>query len=169
MAECCPECGAPVPHNETCQSNFHALLYHENAILQVIMTEQPDAFASEMGRTAHFYTVSCYALQHPASMGYTVAALLASRDNLADHLAGKATLEAIMQRTRRAKQRIQRREGDPIHDWQVREWPYTVAGVLATPITLQDYYVATTDWARATLDAIAAVGSATASQVSPRR
>lgn len=153
MSEPCPECGASIPENGTCQSNFHALLYLESMVGQLV----PDFFASNSGQTAHFLAVSCYAIQHPRSMGYTVATLLAVRDNVALHLKGEASLDIIRTTVRRAangKVRVLRREGEAIHNWGVQVWPMNVTAVLAAKADA--YGAATTLWARTTLEAIAA-------------
>lgn len=147
----CSECGAVVSDAESCHSNFHALLYRESEVGQLI----PDFFSSLVGQTAHFFAISCYAIQHPRSMGYTVEALLAARENVAVHLTGKASIAKIRTTVRNAtdgKVRVLRRDGAPVHDWGVQNWPVTVEDVLAAP--LQGYGDATTLWAQATLDAI---------------
>lgn len=148
----CPECSAPLAPDETCESKFHALLNREWEISQ----QDPDFFNSSVGHTAHFFAVSCYAIQHPQSMGYTVAALLAARENVAAHLAGEQSIEAILTKVRHsaaAKGHVLRRAGEPVHDWGVVHWPKTVEDVLAAPTA--DYAQATRGWARATLEAIA--------------
>jgi hypothetical protein len=151
----CPECGAPLPEEESCQSNFHALLYRENAVGQ----QSAEFFTTDMGHIAHFYAVSCYAIQHPVSMNYTREALLGTRDNLARHVRGETSIDAIRHAVRAVNngaQRVQRRDGGPILEWHVPQWPYTVADVLAAPPTPQGYADATRAWAIATLAAIAA-------------
>ena len=49
MQNICPECGAKVLAGETCQTNFHALLYREAEVGQL----SPDYFATTIGQTAH--------------------------------------------------------------------------------------------------------------------
>ena len=154
----CPECGAPLPENESCQSNFHALLYRENEVGQ----QSADFFTTDTGHIAHFYVVSCYAIQHPVSMNYTPDALLGVCDNLARHLRGEITIPALRHEVRAANngaQRVQRRAGDPVLEWHVTEWPYTVADLLAAPPTPQAYADATRAWATATLAALDAAGT----------
>lgn len=148
----CPECGAALATDETCESKFHALLNREWEIAQ----DDPDFFNSSAGLTAHFFAVSCYAIQHPQSMGYTVAALLAARENLEAHLNGEASITAVrakVSQSAEAKGRVLRREGEPVHDWGVTHWPMTAEDVLAAPA--EDYAQATKQWAKATLEAIA--------------
>ena len=142
-----------MPDSETCQSNFYALLYRENEVGQ----KSAEFFSTEMGPVAHFYAVSCYLLQHPVSMEYTIDALRGVRENLARHLRGEISIAAIRSETRAANNgsnRVKRRTGDPILDWQVQHWPYTVADLLSTPPTAQAYFAATNAWASAILAAI---------------
>lgn len=153
MATHCPECGASTNEYDTCQSNFHALLYRENALYQV----DSGLLDSSDGKIAHFYAVSCYAIQHPDSMGYTVGALLGARANLAAHLDGAVTLAMIIAKIRatdKGSQKTLRRAGDPIHCWHVSKWSLTAVDVLATDATPEAYFDATTRWAKATLDDI---------------
>jgi len=149
----CSECGAAVRDGETCESNFHALLYREAEIAQLV----PDYFATPVGQSAHFFAISCYAIQHPRSMGYTVEALLAARLNVELHLSSIASLDTIRTNVREStdgKVRVLRRDGDPTHDWGINVWPVTVENVLAAqPL---EYGPATTAWARATIEAIRA-------------
>ena len=150
MATHCPECGALVKENDTCQSNFHALLYRENEIYQV----PSGLLESRDGQIAHFYAVSCYAIQHPDSMGYTVGALLEARANLAAHLDGDVSLAMILAKIRATAKdspKTLRRAGDPIHCWHVPKWSLTAVDVLATDATPEAYMDATTRWAKATL------------------
>ena len=146
----CPECGAALAPEETCISKFHALLNREWEISQ----DDPDFFNSSAGQTAHFFAVSCYAIQHSQGMGYTVAALLAARENVEAHLNGEMPITAVLAKVRRSNEvngRVLRKEGEPIHHWGVTRWPMTVNDVLATPVA--DYAQTTQQWAEAIVKA----------------
>src|SRR5262245_21049513 len=122
VSSVCHECGAAVPEGGACRDHFHALLQLESEI------------PGGPGEVPHFLAVSSYALQHPEGMNYTAEALAGSRRSVADQLAGRATLEQIRRRVRRAvngPQRVTRRPGDPVPRWPVAAWPMTVADVLA--------------------------------------
>jgi Family of unknown function (DUF5946) len=151
MENYCRECGVMVPTGKTCQDNFHALLYREAEVGQLF----PNYFATSDGQTAHFLAISCYAIQHAVSMGYSIEALLAARENMENHLSGKESIEAIRTKVRKSvdgKGRVLRRDKDPFHDWGVRQWSVTVADVLAA--APQDHTKITIHWAKATLDDI---------------
>ena len=86
------------------------------------------------GEVPHFLAVSSYILQHPEAMNYTAEALAGCRKSVADQLAGRATLEQLRHRVRRAvngPQRVTRRSGDPVPRWPVTAWSRTVTDVLA--------------------------------------
>src|SRR5438067_13494815 len=121
MSNSCPECGAPVPIGGSCRDNFHALLLLESEI------------PGGPGALPHFYAVACYGLQHPDSMNYTADTLARLRAGLADVLDGRATLDALRRRTRRAVDgpvRVTRRARDPAVPWRRGQWPMTVTDVL---------------------------------------
>jgi Family of unknown function (DUF5946) len=118
----CHECGAVVPGGGSCRDHFHALLLLESEI------------PGGPGETAHFLAVSCYALHHPEGMNFTAEALAGSRRQVADRLAGVATMEQIRSRVRSAvdgPRRVTRRAGDAVVRWRVSGWPMTVSDVLA--------------------------------------
>ncbi|MDX1521552.1 MAG: DUF5946 family protein [Anaerolineae bacterium] len=124
-ASLCPECGAPLPESGTCRDNFYALLFLESQI-PVGPGERP-----------HFYAVSAYALQHPISFNYKAETLQNLRQDLAEVLDGRLTLNQLRQRTRRAANgsvRITRRPGDPIPDWYNGPWPMNVSDVCAAGV-----------------------------------
>src|SRR5262245_18455556 len=79
----CPECGCVVSDGQLCLDHFHALLLLEWQI------------PGGPGEVPHFYAVAGYGLQHPDTMNHTVEALAGLRQAVADHLAGRATLEQI--------------------------------------------------------------------------
>jgi hypothetical protein len=79
----CPACGAPLPAGGSCRDTFAALLALEAGV--------PDA----PGSVLHFYAVAW------DTMRLTQDALHGLAANLAAVLAGRATLAAIRQRTRR--------------------------------------------------------------------
>jgi hypothetical protein len=98
-------------------------------------------------------------------MNFTAEALASSRRQVADRLAGVATMEQIRRRVRRAAdgpRRVTRRAGDPVVRWRVSGWPTTVADVLAGGV--EGYAERVEQWARSivrTLDAAEAEPSAT--------
>jgi hypothetical protein len=145
MSETCPECGATVPEDGACRDHFHALLLLESEI-----PGGPSAFP-------HFYAVGSYVLQHPASMGYTAAALAGLHQAIADVLDGRATIADIRRRVRRGAEgaaRVTRRAGDEVVRWPVENWPITVADVWKGGI--EGYADRVERWARSirqTLDA----------------
>jgi hypothetical protein len=147
MDNACPECGAPVPEGGACLDHFHALLVLEGS------------FPGAAGSILHFYAVACYNLQHPDSVGLTAAALHGLRRNLADALDGRASVEELRRRARRATDgptRVRRRPGDPPVEWYRGPWPANVTDVLAA--TAATYPPLVEAWARAiraTLDAAA--------------
>jgi hypothetical protein len=118
----CPECGAPLPESGSCHDNFHALLYLEWQV------------EGGVGELAHFYAVSCYALQHPVSFNYTAVTLSNLHQSLTDVLDGRITLSQLRQRTRQAANgstRITRRPHDDIPQWYDGSWPMNVSHVCA--------------------------------------
>lgn len=145
MADSCPECGAPLPAGGACRDHFHALLVLEGG------------FPGAPGSLAHFYAVACYNLQHPDSVGLTAEALNGLRQNVADALDGKATLDELRRRARRATEgptRVRRRPGDPPVTWHRGDWPVNVTAALGA--TAATYPALVEAWARAiraTLDA----------------
>jgi hypothetical protein len=147
MADLCPECGAPTLKDGSCRDNFHALLLLEAEIL------------GGPGSLPHFYAVASYGLQHPDSMNYTADALAGLRTGLADLLDGRATLDEMRRRTRRAVDgpvRVIRRAGEAIVPWRRGRWPMTVADVLTVEADANTYAEHVLRWARSvreTLDA----------------
>src|SRR5262245_5473515 len=116
----CPECGAGIVAGGSCQENFHDLLALESQL-----PNGPDLLA-------HFYAVSSYNLQHPASMRLTADALEGLRATVADVLDGKIMLEQARRRASRgarASGRVTRRGHDPIVAWGVASWPITVKDI----------------------------------------
>src|SRR4051794_5353202 len=108
MADTCPECGAPVPEGGSCRDNFHALLLLEAEISGVA------------GSVLHFYAVAAYGLQHPDSMNYTAETLAGLRQNLAEVLSGRLTLDGLRRRVRRSTNgavRVTLRAGDDPVVW----------------------------------------------------
>src|SRR6516164_2911507 len=86
----CHECGAAVPDGGSCRDHFHALLLLEPEI------------PGGPGKAPHVLAGSSYALQRPEGMTFTAEALASSRHQVADRLAGVATMEQIRRRVRRA-------------------------------------------------------------------
>src|SRR5262245_5030345 len=141
MPGICPECHAPVPDGGSCRDNFHALLLLESEI------------PGGPGDVSHFYAVASYALQHPESMGYTAEALAGLRACVADHLDGRASLDAVRRQIRRGAEgakRVIRRAGDEVGRWQVEGLRMTVADVCAGGI--ERYGERVERWARSIRD-----------------
>ena len=146
MPGICPECQAPVPEGGSCRDNFHALLLLESEI------------PGGPGEVPHFYAVGSYALQHPESMGYTAETLAGLRSCLADHLDGRASLDAVRRRVRRGAEgakRVTRRAGDEVVRWRVASWPMKVADVCAGGI--EGYGERVEQWARSIRDSLNAL------------
>lgn len=139
MPEHCPECGASVQEGGTCRDNFDALLILEWRI------------PGGCGHEAHFLAVTTYILQHPDSMNHRADAYDRLRRNIADLLDGNATLEELLNRTRRAADgptRTTRRPGDPASPQIFSRWLVTVADVLPTEPNAPAYAAAALNWAR---------------------
>ena len=145
MAESCAECGAPLPVGATCRDLFYELLVMEGAI------------AGAPGSILHFYAVASYNLQHPAGSGLTAEVYHSSRLALADALDGRARLEDLLRRARRATDgptRVLRRAGDPLPEQAHAGWTTTVADVLAArPATYDAYAEVVVGWARSVREA----------------
>jgi hypothetical protein len=147
MTTACQECGATLPASGSCIDHFHALL-----LLEYEVFADPEATSGGRGETAHFYAVSSYVLQHPEGMNYTAEALAGLRRNVADRLAGRATMSELRLRTRRAvngSARVTRRAGDAVVRWPVDSWPLTVADVLAGSV--EGYCGRVAEWAESIL------------------
>lgn len=150
MNDSCNECGAPLSKGGACKENFYALLYLESEAAAAA-----DETLGERGQVAHFYAVGAYALQHPEGMSYTPEALAGLRRALADHLAGRASLEAVRRQVRDAAQGptpVIRRDPEPPVRWPVESWPVTVADVLAGGV--EGYAERAAEWARAVLQTL---------------
>lgn len=138
----CAECGAALPESGTCLDLFHALLALEWQI------------PGGPSRRAHFLAVASYALQHPNGMGYTREALLALRTNVADVVAGRATIDDILRRTRQqvnGSQRVIRREEAALR-WTVDHWAVTASDVLGGGT--EEYVEWTERWAQSVTDGL---------------
>jgi hypothetical protein len=125
--------------------HFHALL--------VLEAQIPGA----PGSVEHFRAVACYALQHPDSMNYTAEALAGLRMALADELDGRATLDEIRRRTRRAVDgagRVMRRPQDAAPRWLRGCWPMTVVDVLRVEPTAETYAERVRLWATSVRDTL---------------
>lgn len=149
MTRTCQECGAALADGTACIDLFHTLLLLEHEVAA-------DSVGSGDRRVAHFYAVSAYILQHPLGMGYTAAALAGARRGLADHLAGKLSLEQLRHRVRLATNgpvRITRRADDEVVRWPVDAWPLTVADVIAGGVP--GYTERVTAWAESIVETLA--------------
>jgi hypothetical protein len=153
VSHACAECGAPLSDGESCIDRFHAMLGLENEFITSLAAD------GDRGKVAHFHAVSSYALQHPEGMQYTREAIEGLRRNVADQLAGRATLPDLLARVRRGSngaRRVARREDDEVPGWPVRAWPLTVAHLLAGGAP--GYDVRAAGWARSVIEAIDAAG-----------
>ena len=90
LVETCPECGAVLPDGGSCRDHFHALL-----LLEWDIPGGP-------GAMAHFLAVATYGLQHPEGMRYTAETLAGLRASVADALDGRASIDDLRRRARRA-------------------------------------------------------------------
>lgn len=139
----CSECGASLSDGRTCRDYFHELLLLEGEV-----AADPAESAGDRGEAAHFCAVSSYILQHPTGMNFTAEALAAVRQNLADYLAGRVTLERIRREVRRASngpQRVMRRSDQEVIASPVQSWPMTVVDILAGGT--RDYSQRVAEWA----------------------
>ncbi|MCB8943147.1 MAG: hypothetical protein H6658_05280 [Ardenticatenaceae bacterium] len=139
----CPECGAPLPVDGTCRDNFHALLGLESQV------------PGGAGEVAHFYAVSCYALQHPLSFNYKEETLHALRQNMGEVLNGRLTLPQLLNRTRRLTNNatpITRRPSDPTPNWYSGPWPMNVSDVCAAGV--EGYATAVHQWAKSVCETL---------------
>jgi RimJ/RimL family protein N-acetyltransferase len=139
----CPECGAPVPAPGSCRDHFHALL-----ALEATVPGGP-------GELAHFYAVATYGLQHPDSMGFTVASTEGMRESVRLALSGSDDIGFLRRRARGLAagqgSRITRRADDPVPCWRVDSWPMTVCDVLAGGAVA--YAASVARWAGSVLEA----------------
>lgn len=143
MTAFCPECGAHVPANGTCRDNLHALLLLEGEV------------PGGPGTLLHFLAVASYNLQHPLGMNLKSESLEGLRDSLADVLDGRATIDMIRRRVRRAangRQRVTRRSGDAPVAWHRGAWAMSVTDVIVGGV--EGYGGRVTRWARAVREAL---------------
>lgn len=96
----CPECGATLTAGNTCQDDFHQLLFWENQYPQI--------------GTVHHLLVLCYHLQHPSL--YSPEGLAYSLQLLADFVETGLTTAAALRRSRE-QVRSDRR------DWKITASP----------------------------------------------
>lgn len=144
MQDCCAECGAPLLHGDDCRENFHALLLLEGQV------------QGAPGSIIHFYTVTCYVLQHPDSMNYTLEALHSLRASLSDALDERVTLEDLRRRARYAADgaiRITRRPNEPTLSWKRGDWAMTVTDVCS--VSPNEYGETVLRWAHSIREALA--------------
>ncbi len=139
-----------LPEGGACIDNFYDLLYLEAEAAAV-----GDETLGEGDQVAHFYAVSAYVLQHPEGMNYSPEALSGLRRALADHLAGRASLEAVRRQVRNAAQgpaRVTRRDPELPVRWPVENWPMTVADLLAGGV--EGYAGQAAAWAESVLQTL---------------
>lgn len=142
LREVCIECGAHIPPGGECRDHLDALLALETQLAH----ERADVW-DQVGAVTHFYAVGSYMLQHPESMGGTVAALDGLRTQLSRHLDGLDDMDAIAARVRREASgaaRVTRRSSDPIPTWGGGAWPMAITDVLAAG--LDGYCDAVRSW-----------------------
>lgn len=135
MSSTCPQCGAALHDERSCQDYFHELL-----LLEAQVTGAP-------GAEPHFLAVASFNLQHPAA--FLPSALTGLRQTVADVLAGRATVDDARRRARygvSGSTRVRRRadaalsssEQAVLSAWPTT-WPITVLDVCHVPA---DRYVA---------------------------
>lgn len=132
----CDECGAPLSSGRTCMENFHDLLMLEASV--------PGA----AGGLPHFFAVASYGLQHPGSMGFTVATLEGLRQSVEMAVAGEADIPRLRSRSRQlsaVQGRVTRRGDEPVPAWPVPVWDRTVTDVLARGA--EEYEATVREWA----------------------
>lgn len=142
-ANACPECGAHVPADATCQANLYALLALEWEI------------PGGPGEITHFLAVASYGLQHPESMGYTGKTIENLRSAVADVLGGVATIADVRRRVGYAARQAggtTRRGDDAVPRWPVARWPVIVSDVSSGGI--EGYGKRVEEWARATANTV---------------
>ena len=145
MPDRCPECEALLPKGGACRDLFHELL--------VLEAQVPGT----AGALTHFYTVACYALQHPDSFRYTQEALVGLHQALCDALDDQITLEELRRRARAGAARagrVTRRPGDPTPVWRRGGWSMRVVDVLS--VAPEQYPDTVRRWARSIRDSLAA-------------
>ncbi len=139
----CPECGAPIPAEADCQTNFHALLALEYDI------------PGGPGKRTHFLAVATYGIQHARSMGYTVETVEGLRKAVCDVLEDSVTIADIRQRVgdmAKAAGRVTRRAGDVVPSWSVEAWPLVVTDAVTGGI--DGYQDRVERWARSVSDTL---------------
>lgn len=132
----CPECHVVVAAGGVCRDLFHELLLLEAQV------------PGEPGSVTHFYTVACYALQHPESFQFTHESLVGLHQALCEALDGRISLEELRQRAREGAARMGRvttRPGDPIPVWKRGGWTMTAADVLK--VSPMQYRETVVQWA----------------------
>jgi hypothetical protein len=120
----CPECGAALHDESSCQDYLHELLFLEAQV--------PGAPGAE----PHFLAVASFNLQHPSA--FLPSALMGLRQTVADVLAGRATVDDARRRARHGASgatRVRRRGATSSNDEQLilPSWPITVLDVCRVP------------------------------------
>ncbi|HKP14638.1 MAG TPA: DUF5946 family protein [Gemmatimonadaceae bacterium] len=148
MTSTCPECGAALHEESSCQDYLHELLFLEAQV--------PGAPGAE----PHFLAVASFNLQHPSA--FLPSALMGLRRAVADVLAERATLDDARRRARhgaRGQARVHHRADAVLsNDDQVMlrawptSWPITVLDVCRVP---PDRYVESVRaWAASIIEAL---------------
>jgi hypothetical protein len=138
MSKICPECGAVLSEEDTCQSIFESFLVLE--------------FTDPGYGEVHFLTVACYMIQHGR---YSDAGLVWIQGMLRAYLEGEMTNDQLRQLARKDTDNRDR-------TWKVNraanaaplpkiDWTMTIADVAEHYADPQSYQQAVRDWGRATL------------------
>ncbi|GIK74587.1 MAG: hypothetical protein BroJett021_35750 [Chloroflexota bacterium] len=117
MMKTCPQCGARLPSNDSCQQRFDQCMALEY--------ESPAAFG-----TVHHLTVTCYMLQHNA---YARDAWLQARTMLAQFVRDDVTPAEMRQKNRSQLDSGQRaghiNRGAKLTEFDTIRWTSTIADV----------------------------------------
>ncbi|MBX3081803.1 MAG: hypothetical protein KF716_09225 [Anaerolineae bacterium] len=144
MTSICPECGARLSGDETCQTIFEMFLSRE--------------YVDPAYGAVHFLTVACFMLQHGR---YSDQAVAWMRDLLRDYLDQDLTPAQLRHRASQGTSSQSRqwkvlRAGDAPPLPKVA-WSMTIADVAHQYTDADSYRVLITQWARVTLREISAL------------
>jgi hypothetical protein len=144
----CPECGAALLANESCEMHFHQMLFWE--------AEHPD-----YGAQVHHLMVLCYFMQHPSL--YSLEGLREAKKLLVGFVRDNTAPQDMRKRIRdqvdsgkRDFKITARVDSKGAYDHAVK-WPMTAADVTARGV--DKYVESVKSWAKAAYDALIASGN----------